>query len=187
MDKSELVQWDAESELWREVQRTIQSVTKSYDEIYSLNTVVSDLMTLTNTLISNAKAGSIVRKEAADTIVRLMAPIAPAFAEECWSLLGPSRGSVFESTSFPSLDGSAEKLQPRHQSCAVQINGKVRGVVSIPPPPSGLEGEALQEWMVNEILQTEEGKAKFTEGTFDLRQAKRAIPVRGGKVINFVM
>ncbi|KAI9158718.1 Leucine--tRNA ligase [Paramyrothecium foliicola] len=176
LDKAELAQWDAEAELWREVQRTIASTTQSYNEIYSLNTVVSDLMSLTNTLISSGKADLSVRRAAASIIIRLAAPITPAFAEECWSLLHPSSGSIFEAGNFPVIDDSADSIKPRHQTCAVQINGKVRGVVSIPPPPAGVEGEALREWMVAEILKTKEGKDKFSGGAFDLQAAKRAIP-----------
>jgi leucyl-tRNA synthetase len=184
----ELAQWDAEAAIWRDVQRTIASVTASYDEVYSLNTVVSDLMVLTNSLADNNTASPVVKREAAQALISMMAPITPAFAEECWALLNPSSSSIFESTSFPMTDTSlAELVRPRVQSCAVQINGKVRGVVNIPPPPAGLAGDELCDWMVKEILQTEEGAARFSEGPYNLRAAKRAIPVRGGKTINFVL
>ncbi|GKU10635.1 unnamed protein product [Fusarium langsethiae] len=184
----ELAQWDAEAGIWRDVQRTIASVTASYDEVYSLNTVVSDLMILTNTLADNTTASPIVKREAAQALITMMAPITPAFAEECWDLLYPSSPSIFESTSFPTTDASlAELVRPRVQPCAVQINGKVRGVVNIPPPPAELAGDELRDWMVKEILQTEEGAARFSVGQYDLRAAKRAIPVRGGKTINFVL
>ncbi|XEU96618.1 hypothetical protein FSHL1_001903 [Fusarium sambucinum] len=184
----ELAQWDAEAAIWRDVQRIIASVSESYDEVYSLNTVVSDLMILTNTLADNTTASPIVKREAAQALISMIAPITPAFAEECWALLHPSSLSIFESTSFPTADASlAELVRPRVQPCAVQINGKVRGVVNIPPPPAELTGDELRDWMVNEILQTEEGAARFSRGQYNLRAAKRAIPVRGGKTINFVL
>ncbi|KAF5025885.1 hypothetical protein F66182_2004 [Fusarium sp. NRRL 66182] len=188
LSAKELARWDAEATIWREVQRTITSVTASYDEVYSLNTLVSDLMILTNTLIDNAAADPIIKREAAQAIISMMAPITPAFAEECSALLDPSIDSVFSSTSFPVADHSlAELVRPRIQPCAVQVNGKVRGVVNIPPPPSELSGDALRDWMVKEILSTEEGAARFSEGPYNLRAAQRAIPVRGGKTINFVL
>ncbi|QPC73807.1 hypothetical protein HYE68_004559 [Fusarium pseudograminearum] len=184
----ELAQWDTEAAIWRDVQRTIASVTASYDEVYSLNTVVSDLMILTNTLADNIKASPVVKREAAQTLISMMAPITPAFAEECWALLHPSSPSIFESTNFPKVDTSlTELVRPRVQPCAVQINGRVRGVVSIPPPPAELAGDELRDWMVKEILQTEEGAARFSGGQYDLRAAKRAIAVKGGKTINFVL
>lgn len=187
MNSSELAQWDADTAIWREVQRAIGSITASYNEVYSLNTVVSDLMIATNTLANNSQASPLVKNEAAGVIVKLMAPITPAFAEECWSLLRPSRGSVFTGAEFPTQDNSGSLLQPRQQPCAVQVNGKVRGVVKIPPPPADLQGDALRDWMVTEILKTEDGKSRFSDGPYNLRAAKRAIPVRGGKTINFVL
>ncbi|KAK7403225.1 coenzyme A transporter [Neonectria punicea] len=187
MDAKELAQWDAETTIWREVQRTIASVTASYEEVYSLNTVVSDLMILTNTLINNPAASPVIKREAARAIITMMAPVAPAYAEECWSALRPASASIFRAA-FPTPDPSvAELLQPRTQQCAVQVNGKVRGVVSIPPPPMELQGDALRDWMVDQILATAEGAVRFADGAYNLRAAKRAIPVRGGKTINFVL
>ncbi|RBR07196.1 hypothetical protein FVER53590_08037 [Fusarium verticillioides] len=184
----ELKQWDAEGAIWRHLQRTITSITTSYEEVYSLNTVVSDLMILTNTLAENDAASPIVKHEAARALISMMAPITPAFAEECWALLRPSASSIFSSASFPVPDNSlAELVRPRIQPCAVQVNGKVRGVVDIPAPPAELSGDELRDWMVREILATKEGAARFSEGPYDLRAAKRAIPVRGGKTINFVL
>ncbi|PNY26082.1 Leucine-tRNA ligase, mitochondrial [Tolypocladium capitatum] len=189
MDGAQLSQWDADVAVWREVQRTIVSVRRSYDDIYSLNTVVSDLMSLTNTLISNDNASDVVKRHAASALIRLLAPITPAFAEECWSVLHPSTASIFKTAPFPAEDGTLAMpmLQPRQQPCAVQINGKTRGVVEIAPPQAGLEGEALRDWMVAAILDTELGRERFGGGRYDLKRARRAIPVKGGKVINFVM
>ncbi|KAF5666428.1 leucyl-tRNA mitochondrial [Fusarium denticulatum] len=173
----ELKQWDAEGAIWRHLQRTITSITTSYEEVYSLNTVVSDLMILTNTLAENDAASPIVKHEAARALISMMAPITPAFAEECWALLRPSASSIFSSTSFPVPDNSlAELVRPRIQPCAVQVNGKVRGVVDIPAPPAELSGDELRDWMIKEILATKEGAARFSEGPYDLRAAKRAIP-----------
>ncbi|KAL9571110.1 hypothetical protein ACKAV7_004448 [Fusarium commune] len=173
----ELKQWDAEGAIWRHLQRTITSITTSYEEVYSLNTVVSDLMILTNTLAENDAASPIVKHEAARALISMMAPITPAFAEECWALLCPSASSIFSSTSFPVPDNSlAELVRPRIQPCAVQVNGKVRGVVDIPAPPAELSGDELRDWMVREILATKEGAGRFSEGPYDLRAAKRAIP-----------
>lgn len=190
MTRAELKQWDAEATVWREVQRTIGSVRRSFDDVYSLNTVVSDLMSLTNTLGSNGEAGDGVRRQALGTLVRLAAPITPAFAEECWSALQPSAGSVLETGSFPSEDGTAcaAMLQPRRQACAVQINGKVRAVVQIAATPEELEGDGLSEWMTAAILETEQGRERFGKGRlYDVGKAKRAIAVRGGRAINFVV
>ena len=184
MSPEELAQWDVDARMWREVQRTIPSVTSSYEDVYGLNTVVSDLMSLTNVLVEN-DASPVLRREAASSLVRMLAPIAPAFAEECWSKLHPSSVSLFATPGFPVADGSSHMLQPRLRPCAVQIKGKLRAVVEVPPAPAGLEGDALREWMVEEILRTEEGR-KLGE-TVDLKGARRVIVVRGGSTVNFVI
>ncbi|KAF5005761.1 hypothetical protein FDECE_7818 [Fusarium decemcellulare] len=189
MSAEELAQWDAEAALWREVQRTITSITASYEEVYSLNTVVSDLMILTNTLVDKTTASPLIKREAAQAIISMMAPITPAFAEECWSVLHPSTtSSIFHSIPFPVPDSSLDELvRPRVQPCAVQVNGKVRAVVKIPPPPAEISGDELRDWMVKEIMATEEGAARFSDGPYNLRGARRVISVRGGKTINFVL
>ncbi|KAK5993245.1 Leucyl-tRNA synthetase [Cladobotryum mycophilum] len=187
-DKEREQKWDAETALWRETQHKIESITRSYEKIYQLNVVVSDLMTLTNELIQHKQADVGIRRQTASIIICLMAPITPAFAEECWSILHPSKGSIFTTAEFPVQDGSLPLLQAERIRCAVQINGKLRGTVTIPRPPSGVAGDDLREWMVNAILNTEEGRDKFGEGGgYDVKKARRTIAVGGGKVINFVM
>lgn len=191
MDAAALEQWEAETALWREVQRTIGSVRASYDDVYSLNTVVSDLMGLTKALAASAgRAGAALRREAASVAVRLAAPVTPAFADECWSLLHPSRGSLWAGgDAFPAEDGTLALalLRRRRHGCAVQVNGRTRAVVDVASPAPGLEGEALRAYMVAAILDAPEGRARFGPGAqHDVAKATRAVAVRGGKVINFV-
>ena len=180
----ELAQWDTDARVWREVQETIPSVTSSYNDVYGLNTVVSDLMSLTNALVEN-EASPVIRWEATSTLIRLLAPITPAFAEECWSRLYPSSPSLFASASFPTGDESLYMLQPRLRTCAVQVKGKLRAAVEIPTAPEGLEGDALREWIIEEILKTEGGR-KLSEAV-DLKGARRVIVVRAGATVNFVL
>jgi leucyl-tRNA synthetase len=89
---------EADKALWRVVQSTIESVTQSYSETFSLNTVVSDLMSLSNAIIEHGNlqptsantASALINKSATKTLIQMTAPITPAFAEECWALLHPS-------------------------------------------------------------------------------------------------
>ncbi|KAK4127501.1 leucyl-tRNA synthetase [Parathielavia appendiculata] len=194
MSVDELAQWDADVAVWLDVQRTIASVTASYEKVYPLNTVVSDLMILANAIQEKAAVLSEgVLRQAVSALVRMMAPITPAFSEECWSILGlqPEGRSMFAGegkVSFPVVDGTLEleMLQPRKQTCAVQVNGKLRAVVEI-SKPNGLAGDELQDWIVGEILKTDEGSSKLINGTFDVRQAKKVIVIRDGKLVNFVL
>jgi leucyl-tRNA synthetase len=195
--REELAQWDADVAVWREVQKTIVSVTASYEKVYALNTVVSDLMSLANVIQENGgKMSELIHRQALSALVRMMAPITPAFAEECWALLGrqqqkPENGSMFKGegkVNFPVVDGTLEMevLQPRKQTCAVQVNGKVRAVVEI-PTPNGLVGDELREWLVREILKTEEGKARLVNGNVDVSKARKVIVIKGGALVNFVL
>ncbi|ERS95554.1 leucyl-tRNA synthetase [Sporothrix schenckii 1099-18] len=198
-NSSDMARWDADAAVWREVQTTIASVTASYTRIYALNTVVSDLMRLSNTLVAAQEAGVVtpsVLRAAVSAVVRMVAPITPAFAEECWSRLEPSSAGLFGSTPnpaaapnnvFPREDGSAAWLQPRLQNCAVQINGKLRCAVDIPRAPADLQGQALGAWLADAVLATDEGRARLAgDGRVDIRQAKKTIVVRNGKLVNFV-
>ncbi|KAL2152428.1 hypothetical protein VTH82DRAFT_5612 [Thermothelomyces myriococcoides] len=194
MNAQEQAQWDADVAVWREVQRTIASVTASYEKVYPLNTVVSDLMSLTNTIQDRAADMSeSIRRHALSALVRMMAPITPAFAEECWSLLGGSgSSSMFRGpgkASFPVADGTLEleAMRPRKQTCAVQVNGKVRVSVDIPTPPGGLAGDELKDWIVDEILKTEGAKVRLVDRGVDISRAKKVIVVKNGKLVNFVL
>lgn len=211
--------------LWRLVQSTIKSVTQSYSETFSLNTVVSDLMSLSNAIIEHASllprvnssadgtpsmTSARVNKCATKTLIQMAAPITPAFAEECWTLLHPrpaQNGSLFNQLQsylgvqkqddlnprvdsvflfpFPQPDGSLEWLGPSTQSCAVQVNGKLKCVAQLPVPEAGLEGEALQAWLTESILATGEGKK--LQGKTDLSKARKVVVVKGGKTVNFVI
>lgn len=185
MNKADLAEWDVNFALWRDLQRTIQSVTDSYREVYSLNTVVSDLMTLSNGIIAHVEAHSQVRCAAISALVRMMAPIAPAFASECWQILGAQEPLFSGSLRFPQTDGTLPLLKPRTQPCAVQINGKLKVAVDIPQPPkNAMKDEDLKMWMVDRILEAE-GASKLDAAA--LRSAKKTIVVRGGRVVNFVL
>ncbi|KAI9874498.1 MAG: Leucyl-tRNA synthetase, mitochondrial [Pleopsidium flavum] len=180
---------DAEAHIWAEVQRTIESVTQSLDRTYSLNTVVSDLIKLTNTLYSSPTTTNIspaIHYYAASALLRMMAPLTPAFAEECWECLHSSlpsssysrslsttpsneqgeRESIFTQP-FPTLSPSKAISARRIQPCAVQENGKLRFAVEIPNPPAHLledkseDKRALESWVLNELGRTVEGKRWF--------------------------
>ena len=196
--------FNEDKKLWRVVQSTIRTVTESYGKTHSLNTVVSDLMALTNTVIDHGNftvkegvqcfpADKAVSYFAVLELLKMMAPITPAFAEQCWSMLHPPppgaltvlvgdtinrlrpntfvfpRGdkheqSIFDQP-FPTADGTFEMLAPSTQACAVQVNGRLRLVVQIPAPPADLKGKELEKWIVKEILETDEGKRKLRGGS----------------------
>ena len=97
-------------------------------EQFSLNTVISGFMEYNNKFIELAKKEGGIDKETLKTFVTLLAPFAPHLGEELWRELGGT-DSVFHST-WPECD--TEAMKDDEVEIAVQINGKMRGVVALP-------------------------------------------------------
>lgn len=171
--------------VWRDVQRTIKSVTDSYRNAESLNTIVSDLMSLTNTIAAHPGTWPKCRSLSLSALIRMLAPIAPAFASECWQLLGSQHSLFSGKATFPVADGTLPLLKPRTEVCAVQINGKLRVAVDIPRPADEMTEDELRPWIVDRIFEAE-GAAKLGDAD-KIRAAKKVIVVRRGKVVNFVL
>ncbi|RYP05677.1 hypothetical protein DL764_003647 [Monosporascus ibericus] len=178
-----------DADVWRTTQNTIVSVTRSMENVYTLNTAVSDLMNLTNVLIKHTRASKTLKVAATAHLLRMLAPIAPAVAEEFWSMLYPSRGSIFEQhdnnngKTWPAQDDTLPLLRLETVKCAVQVNGRLRCVVEIPPRPADVaDGPDFQAWITEEILKSAEARQKLASGAFDIRWAKKVFPIKNGKV-----
>jgi len=195
---------DAAAELWKSVQSTIISVTQSFAQTYALNTVISDLMSLTNTLnqaISNPAlphsdpSTSFLLHSSCSTLLRLLAPIAPSFVEECWinlhNLNNTNNTTEAHKTPFPTPDGSLEKLQARSMPCACQVNGKLKFVAHIATPPAevlakGKEDE-LRSWVLQRVAESKEGAEAAGSGKWRVGEARKVVVVRGGRTVNLVL
>lgn len=108
---------------------TIKSVTADLTN-FSFNTAIARLMELTNALYRYTD-GPINKTYALNTIqtmMKLMAPFAPHFAEELWERLG-GEYSIFNQP-FPEYDESA--LAQEEVTYPLQVNGKVRERFSVP-------------------------------------------------------
>lgn len=119
---------------------TIKSVTTD-TENFQFNTSIARLMELLNEISKYSQLGEKNReiyKEAVTDFVILLAPFAPHFAEELWETLGNSY-SVHQQK-WPVCDES--KLVLDSIKIPVQINGKLRGVVSV---PSGSSDDEIKE------------------------------------------
>ena len=102
--------------------------------------------------------------------VKLLSPFAPHLSEELWSILGNDT-SVFNE-SWPTFDTS--KLEMPTIDIAVQVNGKVRAIISI-------ENNLNKEDVL--IKAKEENKIKKY---LDKKEIKKEIYIPG-KIINFVV
>lgn len=115
------------------------------------------------------------------SLVRMLAPIAPALASECWAVLDPD-SDVF--TTWPEAllrNDEAQTLAARGgQTVAVQVNGKLRFTVRIP------RGTGAEEsWVVDGVLATVEGR-EWLRTRYDWEKRRRVLVVGGGRVMNVV-
>jgi leucyl-tRNA synthetase len=99
------------------------------------------LMELTTTLVRAKASGQldpVVLLAAEETLVTMLAPSAPHMAEELWSRLGHSTSVHLED--WPRYD--AEAAREDEVTLVVQVNGKLRERLTVPP---GLgEAEAIR-------------------------------------------
>ncbi len=116
-------------ELERKMHQTIRRASERIDT-FRFNTVISELMEFTNVLLEREQSGtwrSETYAQALDTLLRLLAPVAPHLAEEIWHLAGKA-GSIHRQ-SWPSWD--EELAGEEIQEIPVQVDGKVRDVIDI--------------------------------------------------------
>jgi leucyl-tRNA synthetase len=146
----ELPLTDAERALRRKTHETIRRVTLDLDPRVHLNTAVSALMELVNELYGycgrsecmpvgrstddaagdvQASAGSVaVLKEALEALVLMLSPFAPHMAEELWESLGHAGGVT--AAGWPQYQEAVARAS--EATVPVQINGKVRGRLTVP-------------------------------------------------------
>ncbi len=144
---------DAERALRRKTHDTIRRVTQDLDPRVHLNTVVSALMELVNELyqfsdqhtlggaaakrtdaaVPEERPGTqAVLKEAVEALVLMLSPFTPHMAEELWEQMGREGGIVF--APWPAFDPAVAKAD--EVVIPVQVNGKVRGRVTVPADSS---------------------------------------------------
>ena len=132
---------------------------------FRFNTAVSSLMECLNAM--EKEEG--VSKKTFETFLLLLAPYAPHVAEELWERLGNT--SLISRSAWPEFDASL--VVEKTISIAVQVNGKVRGELSVDPV-------ATQE-EVERAARALENVEKFLDG----KTEKKVIYVPG-RLINFV-
>jgi leucyl-tRNA synthetase len=184
--------WDTmteqEKQLWHLTQKTILSVTHSLSTSLALNTVISDLIKLTNALASPSIKNHNLLFHTTSILLRMLAPVGPAFAEECWERLHihSKTQSIFDQP-FPTPSSLGIQMKTTHQ-CAVQENGKLRLLVDISIASQELlqanDPVQLQAWAVTQIQSTVEGNRWLLSKAG--KDWKRVVVVKGGKTVNFV-
>ena len=159
--------------LRRQLHETIRKVGDDYGRRHGFNTAIAALMELLNHVAKfddRSDQGRAVRHEALEAMVLLLNPVTPHVSHALWQVLGHPE-QLLEDVPFPSADPGA--LVRDAVTLAVQVNGKLRGTIEVPPgaPREAAEAAALAE----------PGVARFLEG-----QAIRKVIVVPGKIVNIV-
>lgn len=113
---------DPSSDDLRAMHKCILEVTERIDQM-KFNTAVSSLMTYVNYMYDLEK----VPAELYATLLKLLSPFTPHLAEEMWARMGYNTFVVAES--WPK--GNAELAQDNVVTIGVQLNGKMRGTITI--------------------------------------------------------
>ncbi|MBQ6206384.1 MAG: leucine--tRNA ligase [Oscillospiraceae bacterium] len=130
--------------------RTIKKVTEDVNEL-KMNTAIAAMMTLVNELNANGCSRGDMR-----ILLLLLSPFAPHIVEELWERLGfaAKTGHMACQEAWPQYDES--KTAAQTVDMAVQVNGKLKGAVTLPP-------DSEQDAVVEAALKLEKVQ-RATEG-----------------------
>jgi len=129
------------------------------------NTAIAKLIVLNNHL---TKLDAVPR-QTAEMLVLALAPFAPHVAEELWDKLGHADSLVY--ADFPVAD--PRYLVADEVTCVVQVQGKVRDKIQVPPD---ITEEALRD-----LALASEGARRALDG-----RGIRTVIVRAPKLVNIV-
>jgi len=152
-------------ELETKIHKTIKKVSEDYETL-KYNTAIAALMTLLNDFNDHGK----ITKADFKTFLILLNPVAPHITEELWEIAG-FEGMLNQST-WPEYN--EEKIKEELIQLPVQVNGKVRGTISISP-------EDDQD-KVREMVRQNENIKKYIDGKTIIKE----IFVKG-KIYNIVV
>ena len=158
--------------LRRKTHQVIRKVSQDM-ESFSFNTAVAAIMELRNTLMAAQRERNVAVQawdEGVESLLLLLAPIAPHITEELWSRRG-NPYSVHQQ-SWPVWD--EEIARDEQVTLVVQVNGKVRDRIEVPAdtPDDDLKAAALAS----------ENVRRFLDG----REPRKVIVVKG-KLVNIVL
>ncbi len=160
-------------DLRRKAHETIAKASDDIGKRFTFNTAIAAVMELCNALgkaqADTSDAGRAVMQEGLETAVLILAPITPHLCHRLWLELGHEQAVV--DAAWPQADEQA--LVRDEVELVVQVNGKLRGHVTLP-------ADADQE-QAQEAALAEPNVARHVEGT----SIKKVVFVPG-KLINVV-
>ncbi|MBI3090036.1 MAG: leucine--tRNA ligase [Candidatus Tectomicrobia bacterium] len=158
------------------IHRTIKRVTHDIERRYRFNTAISAVMELLNKLLLYAPepksrpAERALLREGLETLLLLLAPIAPHLAAELWERLGHT--ALLADEAWPSFEPAYTTTD--EIELVVQVNGKVRSRLSVPTDS--------EEEEVRQLALTDEKVRRWTDG-----KAVRKVIVVPNRLVNVVV
>ena len=135
---------DTDKELRRVLHSSIQKVTSDIETRFNFNTAISTLMELVNALYAYKEAAKEPNAglvyEAISALIRMLSPIVPHITEELWRGAIDAETSV-HTQSWPECDEEALKVD--NVEIVLQVNGKVRGRLTVPAAATKEELEKI--------------------------------------------
>lgn len=135
---------EADKDLRRVLHSSIKKVTSDIEIRFNFNTAISAMMELVNALyaykeaVKEPNAGLVY--EAISDLIKMMSPFVPHITEELWRGAIDADSSVHEQ-SWPECDEEALKVD--NVEIVLQVNGKVRGRLTVPAEATKEELEKI--------------------------------------------
>jgi len=163
-------------DLRRKEHETMQRITRDMEDRFQFNTAIAGIMELVNEISSQRDALSPEEGDRAalssawSTALLGLYPMTPHICEELWSRMGHSTHLAQEG--WPEYD--PEALKQEEVLIVVQVNGKLRGRISVAPD--------AEEETIKEAALDQENVRRHLEG----REIKKVVVVPG-KLVNVVL
>jgi len=129
--------------LLRKSHQTLRRVTQDFETRWHFNSAIALIMELTNEIYLQEPLEKDVRpevrKEVLELLTLMLAPMTPHLAEELWEKLGHTDG--LWKAGWPAFDEALTRED--EVEIPVQVNGRLRGKVTVPVGTSGDEVEKL--------------------------------------------
>jgi leucyl-tRNA synthetase len=143
---------DTEPEdITRQLHKTIQKVTDDIEQ-FKFNTAISAMM-----VFVNAVEKASLTKDSYELFLRILAPFAPHLTEELWAAAGHDESIHTEA--WPTADPTL--LTDLTITIGVQVNGRLRGNITL--APSASEDEAVALARAEASIQTYTASATITK------------------------
>lgn len=149
---------EADKDLRRVLHSSIKKVTNDIETRFNFNTAISTMMELVNALYAYKEAAKEPNAgliyEAISDLIKMMSPFVPHITEELWRGAIDANSSVHEQ-SWPECDEEALKVD--NVEIVLQVNGKVRGRLTVPAEVTKEELEKIA--MADANVQAHSGDA----------------------------